>query len=125
MTDKLSTKAADNLRLARSGSIITPDAATYNLIRLPQYAFLTDAWIQVNIVGSSQTVSVGWTGNGEVASATGLFTTAAAEVDVAGVKKSSLTGKWFSAAGGMITLTVGTTQTTGIFIVFIRYHVIH
>lgn len=124
MTDLLSTKAADNLRFARSGSLIQLAAATYNVIRLPQWAFITDAFVVVTVGGSSQTVSVGWIGNGEVASATGLFTTAAAAIDATGTKRSTV-GKWFNAAGGVITVTVGTTQSTGNFTVFVKYHVIH
>lgn len=124
MTDLLSTKAADNLRLARSGSLIQLAAATYNIIRVPEFAFITDAFVVVTVGGSSQTVSVGWIGNGESAAPTALFTTAAAAVDATGTKRSTV-GKWFNSAGGMITVTVGTTQTTGNFIVFVKYHVIH
>src|SRR4030042_5743142 len=69
MTDLLSIKAADNFRLARSGSIITPAAGTYNLIRLPQYAFVNEVWEFVTVAGDSDTVDIGFVGNGEVADA--------------------------------------------------------
>ena len=131
MTDILSTRAADNIRLGASRTIITPAAATYNLIRLPRYAFVTDVWLKVNTVGSSKTVSVGWAGNGETAVTTGFLSVDIADVTVAGLKRAmkdtlvSFEGKYFSDAGGMITMTVGTAQTTGNFTVFVQYHIIH
>lgn len=133
MTDKFSIKAADNYRLARSGSIIEPEAATYNLIRLPQYAFVNDVWLLVTVAGSSDTVDVGFIGNGEVADPDYFLDRAYTLVDSSGIgmyratqdTTTNFAGKWFSDASGVVTLTVGTTQSTGNFIVFVEYTVIH
>lgn len=131
MTDLLSTRAADNIRLAGSRVILTPSAATYNLIRLPKFTFVTDVWLKVTTAGSSKTVSVGWAGNGETAVTAGFLSYDIADVTTTGLKRAmkdtlvSFEGKYFSTAGGLITMTVGTTQTTGAFEVFVQYHILH
>jgi hypothetical protein len=133
MTDLFSVKAADNYRLARSGTILTPAAATYNLIRLPQYTFVNDVWLLCTVAGSSDTIDVGFIGNGESADPDYFLDRTYALVNATGIGMyratqdtvTSFAGKWFSDASGIITLTVGTTQTTGSFIVFVEYSVIH
>lgn len=131
MADLLSVRAADNIRLARSGSIITPAAATYNLIRIPKFAFITDLWLLVTTAGSSDTVDVGFIGNGETADPNYFLDATYSLVTGTGVVRASqdsvslFAGKWFSAASGLITMTVGTTQSTGNFTVFVQYAVIH
>ena len=130
-TDWLSTKAADNLRLARSRSILTPSADTYNLINFPKFAFVKDVWLWVVVAGSSDTVSIGWTGNGEAAQAAGFISVDVAEATVIGLKRAqhdtmvSFEGKYFFDAGGQLTMTVGTTQTTGEFHILVDYTILH
>ena len=130
-TDYISTKAADNLRLARSKSILTPSADTYNLINLPKHSFVKDVWLWVKVAGSSDTVSIGWTGNGETAQAAGFLSTDIANATVVGLKRAqhdtmvSFEGKYFFDAGGQLTMTVGTTQTTGEFHVLVNYTILH
>jgi len=131
MTDIFTTAFADNVRLAKSKTIITPSAATYNLIRLPKFAFVKRVWLEVSTVGSSNTISIGWTGNGETAQAAGFLSTDIAQATVLGIKESindTLTtskAKYFDSASGAITMTVGTTQSAGLFHVFCEYTVIH
>lgn len=133
MPDLLSIKAADNYRLARSGSIIEPEDGTYNLIRLPQYAFVKDVWLLCTEAGSSDTIDVGFVGNGESADPDAFLDANYALVNSTGIgmyratqdTTSGFAGKWFSDASGLVTMTVGTTQTSGIFTVFVEYTVIH
>ena len=131
MTDLFGHAAADNVGFEKSRTILTPAAATYNVIRIPKNAFVTDVWLLVTTAGSSNTVSVGWIGNGEAAVPTGFLSVDIADVMTAGLKRSTkdtlvnFTGKYFSAAGGAITVTVGTTQSTGLFHVFVQFHVIY
>ena len=130
-TVNLSLKAADNYRLARSHTILTPAAETYWLIKIPRLAMITDVWLHVPTAGSSKTVSIGWAGNGETAQPAGFLSANIADVLQIGMKRAksdtlvSFEGKWFDSASGLITMTVGTTQTTGKFIVFVEYTVIH
>jgi hypothetical protein len=48
-TDFYTNAFADNYRLAKSRIIVSPSTATYNVIRIPKYAFVSDVWIQVVI----------------------------------------------------------------------------
>ncbi len=131
MTDIYTNSFADNVRLAKSRTILTPSAATYNLIRLPKFAFVKRVWLEVSTAGSSDTVTIGWTGNGETAQAAGFMNADIAKVMTTGMKESvkdtavSNASKYFDSASGAITMTVGTTQTTGLFLVFCEYTVIH
>jgi len=129
-TDFLSNKASDVYRLAKSKTILTPAAATYRLIRIPKWSMVTDLWVWVQTAGSTKTVSFGWLGNGETAQTSGFMSLDFADVTLTGMKRAtrdnfqSYEGKYFNAASGMITMTVGTTQTTGAFHVFVEYVVI-
>lgn len=129
-TDNYTHKFADNYRVAMSKTILTPAADTHNLIRIPRYALLMDVWLLVSAVGSSKTVSLGWSGNGESAQAAGFMSYDIADVTVLGLKRAmrdtliAFEGKYFGTAGGTVTMTVGTTQTTGNFIVFCVYSII-
>ena len=131
MTDFYTTSFADNVRLAKSKTILTPSAATYNVIRIPKFAFVKRVWLEVSTAGSSDTVSIGWLGNGETAQTAGFLSTDIAKVTSTGIKSSvkdtgiSTDAKYFDSASGAITMTVGTTQTTGVFLVFCEYTVIH
>ena len=129
--DLHSTKSADNYRILKSKTILTPSAATYNLLNIPRRAFVTDVWLYVAVVGDSDTVTIGWTGNGETAIPSGFFTTDVANILFTGMKKAtadtltSSDSKYFDTSGGQITMTVGTTQTTGRFYVFVRHTIIY
>ena len=131
MTDFFTHAYADNVRFAKSRTIITPSADTYNLIRLPKFAFVKRVWIEVSTAGSSDDVTVGWSGNGETAQAAGFISGDIAKVTDTGMKESvadteaATASKYFDSGSGMITLTVGTTQTTGVFHIFCEYSVIH
>ena len=130
-TDIISVKAADNYRVGRSKTILTPAAETYWLYRLPRYALVTNVWFWVKVAGDSETVSIGWAGNGETAEPVGFLSTSIAEVLVIGMKRAksdtlvAFEGKYFGDASGLLTMTVGTTQGTGQFHAFVEYTVIH
>ena len=132
MTDLYTHAFADNIRLAKSkvlkGAVA---AATYNLIRLPKFTFVTDVWAVISTACSATDVTIGWLGNGETAQAAGFMSDARVDAGVTGLKRAqhdtlvSFEGKYFSAAGGALTLTVGTTWSAGEIIVLCQYHVIH
>jgi hypothetical protein len=130
VTDYYTHKQADNYRVTMSKTILTPTAATYNIIRIPRYALLMDVWLLVNVVGSSNAVSLGWAGNGETAQTAGFMSYDIADVLTLGLKRAmrdtliAFEGKYFDYAGGIITITGGTTQTTGNFIAFCTYSII-
>jgi len=130
-TDIISVKAADNYRIGKSRTILTPAAATYWLYRFPRYTLVTDVWLYVPTAGSSDTVSIGWVGNGETAQAAGFLDIDVAAVMETGMKRAqhstlvAFEGKYFNSAGGLLTMTVGTIQTTGEFHVFVQYTIIH
>ena len=130
-TDIISVKAADNYRVGKSRTILTPAAATYWVYKIPRFALVTDVWLYVPVAGDSDTVSIGWLGNGETAQAAGFLSTSIAAVTVIGMKRAqhdtlvAFEGKYFDDAGGIMTMTVGTTQGTGEFHVFVEYTVIH
>ena len=130
-TDIISVKAADNYRIGKSRTILTPAAETYWLYKFPKYALVTDVWLYVPTAGSSNTVSIGWVGNGETAQPAGFLSLTIADVMNTGMKRAqhdslvAFEGKYFDSAGGLLTMTVGTTQTTGAFHVFAEYSIIH
>jgi hypothetical protein len=130
-TDIISVKAADNYRIGKSRTILTPSADTYWLYRFPRYTLVTDVWLYVPVAGDSKTVSIGWVGNGETAQAAGFLSVDIADVMVIGMKRAqkdtlvAFEGKYFDDAGGLLTMTVGTAQGTGEFHVFVQYSIIH
>lgn len=130
MTDFYTHSFADNVRFAKSRTILTPSAGTLNLIRLPKNAFVKRVWLLVETAGSSDTVSVGYR-EGTTAQSAGFLSTDIAKVTVTGMKESigdtytACMSKYFLNASGSITMTVGTTQTTGKFTVFCEYSVIY
>lgn len=130
MADFYTNKLGDNLIVAKSKTILSPAAGTYNLIRIPKFALVKNVWLFVETAGSSDTVSVGFVGNGEAANASYFLPTLTAEATVAGMKipgngtSTGKSAKYFNAASGAITLTVGTTQTTGKFYVFCEYSIV-
>lgn len=137
MTDLFTNQFSDNIRMARSKAMIEPVAGTYNLIRIPRFAFLSDVVLWVKVGGSSDTLDIGIAGNG-VSAVTDFFLDASTgEVDVTSIGYNRAKhdfgtsdyaiadGYYFQDASGMITATIATTQTTGEFIVFATYMIIH
>lgn len=111
--DAFDYRASDAFRLEASKIMLAPADATYNLIRIPKFAFVTDVWIQI-ISGFTLNASVvvGWMGNKEVANEDGFIDNGLADPLVPGFKRSfnvaagTFPAKYFSAAGGAITATV-------------------
>lgn len=134
-TDFYTNAFADNTRLAKSKLIISPSDGTYNIIRIPKYAFVTDVWIQVTTAANVDptTCTVGWLGNGETAVTNGFITTEVADPTSTGLKRAqkdavtTFTGKYFSSSSGAITFTyaAGSATTLGIYRVFCYYVLIH
>ena len=134
-TDFYTNAFADNLRLAKSKLLISPDDGTYNIIRIPKYAFVRDVWLQITTATNVEptTCTVGWLGNGETAVTNGFITTDVADATVVGLKRAqkdtvtTFEGKYFSGASGIITFTfaAGSATTLGTYRVFCDYTVIH
>lgn len=132
-TDAYTNKASDAFRLESSKLMLAPDDGTYNLIRVPQYAFVTDCWIQiVTAFTVDATVEVGWLGNGETAVTNGFITQDISDPTIVGMKRAfnialtTFPGKYFSDAAGAITATVADNSgTVGDFRVFVQFTVIH
>jgi len=133
MADKYTNKVTDCMRLARSLTLAAPSDDTYNLIRIPENAFIIDVWVEVSTAfgGASPTLSVGWMGNGETSQTSGFMTTTQTRPQEAGMKRACIQetdvtfpGKWFTAAGGAITATCTGGSSTGTFTVFVLYAVI-
>lgn len=131
MTDFYSTRKSENIRWCVSKALVTPSAATLSLFEIPMHSLVFDVRLMVQTAGDSNTVTLGWSGNGETAVTNAFFTAAVANVLATGMKASardtatSSDGKYFNAARGAITMTIGTTQGTGLFYVFCGYSVIH
>jgi hypothetical protein len=132
-TDFYSSKASDSFRMEASKLLIAPADATYNLIRIPKFAFVTGVWIQiVEAFTLDASVEVGWFGNGETALTNGFITDEVADPMVVGLKSAFNTtlttfpGKYFSGAAGAVTATVlDNTGAVGNFRVFVQFTVIH
>jgi hypothetical protein len=132
-TDAYTTKSSDSFRMEASKLMLAPVDATYNLIKIPKFAFVTDVWIQiVSAFTLDASVTVGWFGNGETAVADGFITTDIADPQIVGVKRAfnstlvTFPGKYFSGAAGAITATVlDNTGAVGNFRVFVQFTVIH
>lgn len=136
MPDLISIKAADNYRLAKSKSLITLADGAYNLIRIPKYSFVDQIWLYVTQAyagGASGAATIGFTGNGETADPDGFMDATQAGARATGMKlmtadaQPGSKGKWFSDAGGMLTLTLskGTDTTLLKGHIFMRYTVIY
>jgi hypothetical protein len=134
-TDFYTNAFADNFRLAKSRIIVSPATATFNVIRVPKYAFVSDVWLQVVIATNVEpdNCSVGWSGNADTAVTNGFITIETADPRTTGLKraqKDTLTtfqGKYFSGGSGVITFTFddGAATTLGSYIVFAQYTVVH
>ena len=136
MPDKLSITAADNYRLARSQTLLELADGTYNIIRIPHFAFVDEVWLSITQAyagGSSGAVTVGFVGNGETADPDGFMDATQAGGRATGMKIMSedaqpgSKGKWFSTAGGLLTITLAKGDDTTLLIatVFMRFSVLH
>ena len=132
-TDAYTSKASDSFRLEASKLMLLPDDATYNLIKIPKFAFVMDVWIQiVTAFTVDASIKVGWFGNGETAVTDGFITNDVAYPSVVGVKRAfnstvvTFPGKYFSSASGAVTATVlDNSGAVGSFRVFVAFSVIH
>jgi hypothetical protein len=133
-TDLFTNSFSDNFRLARSKTLNALASGTYNLIRLPKFAFVTDVWVNLTTayVAGTPVVTVGWSGNGQTAVPAGFIDNDVFLPHTAGLKRAqhstliTFEGKYFSAGPGAITVTIttGSATTLGIFQVFASYSVI-
>ena len=136
MVDFLSTRASDNMRLARSKRLVELADGIYSIINLPRFSFVKQIWLYITQAyagGSGGTASIGFIGNGESADPDGFMDTAWAGGRVAGYKMMSgdtqpgSKGMWFNEASGQITITLsdGTDTTLLIGYVFAEYSIIY
>lgn len=132
MTDRYSHKLADNFKLAASGLFIIPSTDTYDIIRIPRLALVSDVWLEITTAcTATATITIGWKGNGETAQTAGFMSNTIAKPTETGLKRAqkddmtSFPGKYFSGGSGVVTITVGgTTLSAGQFRVFAGYSVI-
>lgn len=137
MTDKLSLKASDNYRLTRSDTLLELADGTYNIIMIPQYAFVDQIWLSITQAYSTgtgtATGTVGFVGNGETADPDGFMDAATCAVTATGMKimttdaQPGSKGKWFNTAGGLLTITLDDDGESTLMIatVFMRFSVLH
>lgn len=131
--DAYTNKASDAFRLEASKLMLAPADGTYNLIKIPRYALVTDVWVQiVTAFTVDASIIVGYIGNGEVANDDGFITNNVADPLNVGMKRafntttSTFPGKFFSDAAGAITATVlDNGGAVGNFRVFVQFIVIH
>lgn len=131
--DAYTHKASDNYRLEASKLMLAPADATYNLIKIPKFAFITDVWVQiVTAFTVDASITVGWLGNGETAVPAGFITNEIADPLIVGVKRAfnstivAFPGKYFNGGSGAITATVlDGSGAVGNFRVFVQFSVIH
>ena len=134
MTDMFSNKLADNRMLAMSKLFITPDDSTYDIIRVPHWAFISNVWLEVTTayIAGTPSITIGWKGNKETAVPAGFVSNDIAKPKELGLKiaqKDALTafpGKYFNDGSGAVTVTIaaGGATTEGSFRVFCEYAVI-
>jgi len=80
---------------------------------------------------SAVDVTVGWKGNSETAQVAGFMSDTVVNAGVVGLKRAqhdtlvSFEGKYFDAASGALTITLGTTLSAGEIIIFAQYHIIY
>lgn len=134
MADKYSNKLADNRMLAMSGLFITPDDDTYDIIRVPHWAFISNVWLEVTTayIAGAPSITVGWKGNKETAVPAGFMSNDIAKPKELGLKiaqkdaVSAFPGKYFGDGSGAVTVTIaaGGATTEGNFRIFCEYAVI-
>lgn len=135
-TDMICTAAADNYRLARSKSLVELADGTYNLIRIPKYAFVDQVWFwitQAYAGGSGGSATIGFVGNGETADPDGFMDASQAGGRTTGMKlmtadtQPGSKGKWFTTAGGLLTITLAKSTDTTLLkgVVLARFSVLY
>ncbi len=135
MADKLSLRASDNYRLVRSDTLLELADGTYNLIRIPKFAFVDEVWLYITQAyagGSGGAATIGFVGNGETADPDGFMDATQAGARATGMKRMTgdaqpgSQGKWFSTAGGLLTITLAASTDTTLLkaIVFMRFSVL-
>lgn len=135
MPDKISVKAADNYRLAKSLKMTEWADGVYNLMKIPRYTFITDLWFWVTQAyagGTTGAATIGFTGNGESADPDGFMDATAAGARATGMKRMvsdaqpGSQGKWFSDARGMLTITLAKGDDTTLLIahIFVQYSIV-
>lgn len=132
-TDLYTNAFSDKGFFVKSKKLAAPSDATYNIIRVPRFAFVDAVWLWITTAFTlaSCTMTIGWFGNGETAVTNGFMTTDVANPTVAGLKRAlsdaltTFEGKYFNTAGGAITCTTDDDGgTSGTFYVFAHYWVI-
>lgn len=126
MADLYSNRSSDAYRLASSKTVVNPASATYNLIKIPRYAFVTDVWAEVVTLDASSVTTLGWIGNSTTASADGFMDATVFDDDGAGVKRATaFLGKYFADGSGALTAAVTYGGGTLVFRVYIQFTVMH
>jgi len=136
MTDYFSNMAADNLRFMRSRPLLSLANGTYDLFRIPKFAFIDEIWLWITTAyagGATGVATVGFKGNGETADADGFMDSTYTDAESTGMKRMTgdaqpgSQGKWFNDASGIVTITLsaGTNTTLLIGHVFVKYYVLH
>lgn len=126
----LGSRAADNIRMMRSGKVTLSADDTYQVLKLPKKAFVVGVWLEIITAFDDQTtdgtITVGFSGNGETADADYFMDNTAAAPLVTGMKEVTK-GKWFSDASGLITVTANDNDSTvdPVVRVWVLYSVIH
>lgn len=125
MTNFFGLYKADNRVLERSRLLVTPADDTYNVIKVPRFAFVVNVYLHVQTAfGALGSVTVGFAGNGETANATYFLDAALADATDAGMRQADI-AKYFPTAAGMITVTTVAGGGAGKLLVFADYCVIH
>jgi len=125
MTNFFGHYKADNRILERSKKLVSPADDTYNVIKVPRYAFVSNVYLFVQTAfGALGSVTVGFAGNGETANPSYFLDAALSDVTDAGMRQADI-AKYFSAAAGMITVTTSAGTSAGTLIVFVDYALIH
>jgi hypothetical protein len=131
MPDFFSNSVSDNFRLLKSKPLSGAVAAgTWSLLRIPKWAFIEGVWVYVETACSAVDVTVGWMGNTETAVPAGFFSADVLDAGVVGYKQAvhdtaiAFGQKYFDKGTGALTVTLGTTWTTGKLTVFCKYSVI-
>ncbi len=130
MINALSSRAADNFRMMRSGKVTLSADDSYAVVKVPKKAFVVGVWLEVITAFDDKTtdgtITVGFSGNGETADPDYFMDNTAAAPLVTGMKEVTK-GKWFGDTSGLITLTVADNDSTvdPIVRVWVLYSVIH
>ncbi len=136
MSDYFSHAAADNLRLVRSKTVVDPADGTFGLIRIPRYAFLLNAW--VNLItpysaASTGAITIGIVGNNAAADVDAVLLDADIDSEAAGFTSmlnggaaAAAHGYWFNDGSGGITGTfsIGDSSNNCALIAFAQYTIL-